>query len=328
MTLRTGVQPRTGPRAPRAVPADALRSLVAARWVRAAVGAVVLGAIVARLGAEPFLRGLAALDGTVLAAAVGLSAVATAAAAWRWRAIATRLGAPIRWPAAVGMYYRSQFLNSVLPGGVLGDVHRAVDHGRGGARAAAARAVALERVTGQAVQLAIAAVVLLWAGAAFAGTLLPALATGLAALVLTAGAATLLAARASGRVRTALRREAAELRAGLGSVATVAQAVTASVVVCACHVATFAVAASAVGARATAPTMLALGVVVLLAASLPLNIGGWGPREGAAGWAFAVAGLGADAGVATATLFGVLALLSVAPGALVAAVAPAVRRRP
>ena len=51
-------------------------------------------------------------------------------------------------------------------------------------------------------------------------------------------------------------------------------------------------------------------------------------EEGAAGWAFAVAGLGADAGVATATLFGVLALLSVAPGALVAAVAPAVRRRP
>jgi hypothetical protein len=46
-----------------------------------------------------------------------------------------------------------------------------------------------------------------------------------------------------------------------------------------------------------------------------LSIGGWGLREGAAAWAFAAAGLGAAAGVTVATLYAVLMLAAVAPGA-------------
>ena len=41
-------------------------------------------------------------------------------------------------------------------------------------------------------------------------------------------------------------------------------------------------------------------MLVLLAMRCRLNIAGWGPREGAAAWAFAAAGLGAAQGVATA----------------------------
>ncbi|WP_348789989.1 lysylphosphatidylglycerol synthase domain-containing protein [Leifsonia sp. NPDC080035] len=326
MTLRLGAATARDIPARAAVPG--LHRLVAARWfrptVRGVAGAVVLVAIVAQVGAGPFLRGLAGMDGAVLAAAVALSAVATAAAAWRWRAIAARLGAPIAWREAVGMYYRSQFLNTVLPGGVLGDVHRAVDHGRGGARAAAARAVVLERSVGQVVQLGIAAAVLLAAGVGLAGALLPVVVLGTAVVVMAAAVG--VAWLASGRVRLVLNREAAELRTALGAPGVCAQAVAASVVVCACHIGTFTIAAAAVGASAPPLGMLSLAVLALLAASIPLNVGGWGPREGAAGWAFAAAGLGAGTGVAAATLFGVLALLSVAPGALVATVA-AVRRR-
>jgi len=73
--------------------------------------------------------------------------------------------------------------------------------------------------------------------------------------------------------------------------------------------------------------MLALGMVVLLAASIPANLGGWGPREGAAGWAFAMAGFGAAAGVSAATLYGVLAFVAIAPGAVIAQSAALVRRR-
>ena len=40
------------------------------------------------------------------------------------------LGVELSLPAAVAAYYRSMFLNVTLPGGVLGDVHRAVSHGR------------------------------------------------------------------------------------------------------------------------------------------------------------------------------------------------------
>jgi hypothetical protein len=46
-----------------------------------------------------------------------------------------------------------------------------------------------------------------------------------------------------------------------------------------------------------------------------LGIGGWGPREGVAAWAFAAAGLGAANGVTAATLYAVLMLAAVTPGA-------------
>ena len=55
---------------------------------------------------------------------------------------------------------------------------------------------------------------------------------------------------------------------------------------------------------------------MLLLAALP-NVGGWGPREGAAAWAFAAAGLGASLGVATAVVYGVMVLAASLPGAVV-----------
>jgi uncharacterized membrane protein YhiD involved in acid resistance len=55
--------------------------------------------------------------------------------------------------------------------------------------------------------------------------------------------------------------------------------------------------------------------VVQTAVVIPLSIGGWGLREGAAAWAFAAAGLGAATGVTVATLYAVLMLAAVAPGA-------------
>jgi hypothetical protein len=51
--------------------------------------------------------------------------------------------------------------------------------------------------------------------------------------------------------------------------------------------------------------------------AVPLNLGGWGPREGVAAWAFGAAGLGAGAGVATATVYGVLVIAACLPGAVV-----------
>jgi hypothetical protein len=61
-------------------------------------------------------------------------------------------------------------------------------------------------------------------------------------------------------------------------------------------------------------------------------VAGWGPREAAAASAFAIVGLGAEAGVAASTAFGVLTLIAVAPGAIVLLVdrmtAPASLSRP
>jgi uncharacterized membrane protein YbhN (UPF0104 family) len=90
-----------------------------------------------------------------------------------------------------------------------------------------------------------------------------------------------------------------------------------SVVIVAGHVGVFLVAARADGSPASIRQLLPLAMLVLLAMTVPTNIGGWGPREGVAAWAFAAAGLGAAQGVATATVYGVLSLVATLPGAVV-----------
>ena len=300
--------------------ASLLRAAGSSRRLRLAarvlVGVGVLVAVVIQVGSGPFLEGLLSVDLGVIALALALSAAATAAAAWRWSIIAGRLGVGVRFPEAVAMYYRSQFLNTVLPGGVVGDVQRAVTQGRNAGNVAqGARAVVIERSIGQVVQLTLAVVVLAWFGSAFEGVLLSTLGIALAVLVLAA----LATVAASARVRRRLRRELDELSAGVGSPGAFVRVVVASTVVVACHVVTFGVAVAAVGANVPPVRVAAIALVVMIAGSIPLNIGGWGPREGIAAWAFAVAGLGASTGVAASALFGVLAMIAVAPGLVVAA---------
>jgi hypothetical protein len=92
------------------------------------------------------------------------------------------------------------------------------------------------------------------------------------------------------------------------------------------HTVTFLIAARTAGATASLVALLPLAMLVLLAMAVPANVAGWGPREGVAAWAFAVAGLGAAQGVATAVVYGVMALVATLPGAAVLAVA-LLRRR-
>jgi uncharacterized membrane protein YbhN (UPF0104 family) len=290
--------------------------------VRGVVGAGVLAGVAGIVGGEPFVRGISSISVPAIAAALALAAVATAAAAWRWRTLAARMGLRLGWGESIGAYYRSQFLNTVLPGGVVGDIHRAVSHGRSVAQVAqASRAVAAERAAGQAVQLALAIAVLLAIGASAAGS-----AVMVVAVVAMLLAVLAVAAGVSRRVRGALLRELAVLRDAFASAGTVLRVAAASVVVLGAHVATFLVACAAVGVAASPERVTAAALVAVLASSIPFSLGGWGPREGAAAWAFGMAGLGAAAGLAAATAYGVLAMIAVAPGAIIVA-ASVVRRR-
>ena len=79
------------------------------------------------------------------------------------------------------------------------------------------------------------------------------------------------------------------------------------------HAFTFMIAARTAGTTAPVSRMLPLALLVMLAMVLP-SIAGWGPREGATAWAFAAAGLGADQGVATAVVYGVMVLVASLPG--------------
>ena len=90
----------------------------------------------------------------------------------------------------------------------------------------------------------------------------------------------------------------------------------ASVLVVIGHAVAFVIAARTAGATAPLSLLLPLALLVMLAMVLP-SVAGWGPREGAAAWAFAAAGLGAGQGVATAVTYGIMALVASLPGALV-----------
>jgi hypothetical protein len=104
------------------------------------------------------------------------------------------------------------------------------------------------------------------------------------------------------------------------------QLTLASVLVVAGHTATFVIAARVAGSTAPLGELVALLMVVQTAMVIPLSIGGWGLREGTAAWAFGAAGLGAATGVTVATLYAVLMLAAVAPGAGLL-LGDAVRRR-
>jgi uncharacterized membrane protein YbhN (UPF0104 family) len=256
-----------------------------------------------------------------------LTVLTTVCSAWRWRVVARALGVDIGLPDAVGAYYRSLFLNSVLPGGVLGDVHRAVMHGRrAGDMARGLRAVAWERMWGQVIQAVVTVVVLL----TLPSPVRPALPYVLAGAAGLAGCAALIVRRAARRGRPRLARAAravsADLRCGLLAPDVWPQLTLASVLVVAGHTVTFVIAARAAGCTAPLGELVALLMVVQVAVVIPLSIGGWGLREGAAAWVFAAAGLGAAAGVTVATLYAVLMLAAVAPGAGLL-VGDAVRRR-
>ena len=131
-------------------------------WARLAAAAATLAVLVWRLGTGPFLDGLRTVDGGALAAAAGLAVLTTVCCAWRWRIVARGLGVDLPLGTAVAAYYRSLFLNVTLPGGVVGDVHRGISHGRDTSDVGRGlRAVAWERSAGQVVQVVLTVAVLL-----------------------------------------------------------------------------------------------------------------------------------------------------------------------
>ncbi|HEX5619960.1 MAG TPA: lysylphosphatidylglycerol synthase transmembrane domain-containing protein [Solirubrobacteraceae bacterium] len=303
------------------------------RWLNVTAAGATLAVVIWSVGTGPFLDGLHAVDGSALAAASALAVLTTVCCAWRWRIVARGLGVELPLGIAVAAYYRSLFLNVTLPGGVVGDVHRGLSHGRDTSDVGRGlRAVAWERSAGQVVQAVLTVTALLILPSPVHAAV-PLVALGLLAAV--AGLA--LAARASRRTRSRRLAGASrlarwrglagrELRDGLLARRAWPAIGLASALVVAGHTATFMIAARTAGATASVAELLPLALLVLLAAALP-NIGGWGPREGVTAWAFAAAGLGASLGVATAVVYGVMVFVASLPGAAVLVAAWIARTR-
>lgn len=286
-------------------------------WARLGGGATILAVLIARVGAGPFLDALRLTSAWSLLAAVGITTLTTLCCAWRWSLVAHALGVDVPLRTAVAAYYRSQFLNVTLPSGVLGDVHRAVRHGRVvGAMGRSLRSVAWERALGQAVQIGLTVLMLLVLPSPVHST-----ARAVAAMGVVTGVGVVLVlnttsrgapgplARIAGSLADDLRRILLERRTWLGIV-------LASGVATVGHTVIFLFAVRTTGSNASVGRVLPLALVVLLVSAVPTNIAGWGPREGAAAWAFSSAGLSAAQGVTIAVVYGVMVLVATLPGAV------------
>jgi glycosyltransferase 2 family protein len=294
-------------------------------WARLAASAATFAILVWRVGTGPFLDGVRTVDGGALAAAAGIAVLTTVCCAWRWKLVAGGLGVDLPLRAAVAACYRAVFLNLTLPGGVAGDVHRGVRHGRDVSDVGRGlRAVAWERSAGQAVQVVLTVVVLLALSSPVRSSMPP-----VAIALVAAGCGVALVARmrpGGGRSAWARFRDlvAGDIRDGLLARRAWLGIALASALVVAGHAATFLIAARTAGVTAPVSRMLPLALLAMIGMTLP-SVGGWGPREGVTAWVFGAAGLGAEHGVATGVVYGVMVLAASLPGAVVL-VAPWLRR--
>ncbi|HWS36941.1 MAG TPA: lysylphosphatidylglycerol synthase transmembrane domain-containing protein [Actinoplanes sp.] len=303
-------------------------------WLRLLGGAAILVLVLWRLGTGAFVDGLRVLDTGALMAAMGIGAATTVLSAWRWCLVARGLGMRLTLKDATADYYQALFLNAALPGGILGDVGRAVRHGKDeGDLGRGVRAVVLERTAGQLVLLLVGAAVLVSVPSPVLD-LLKSHGPLVATVAVSAAAAGVLLAlvmrklrggssKAAGAARTGM----AEIRAGLLSRRSGPGVLLASAAVLAGHLATFLVAAKAAGSVATVVELAPLLLLALIAMGLPVNIGGWGPREGVMAWAFGAAGLSAAQGLTIAVAYGIMAFVAAAPGAVVLVVRLVANRR-
>lgn len=254
-------------------------------------GVVILSVLVWWQSTDAFVDAIRVIDARSVVAALAIGALTTVLSAARWSLVARNLGLRLPMAAAVADYYRALFLNAVLPAGVLGDVHRAVSHGKleGDVRRSA-RAVFVERAAGQAVLIVVGLAVMLSAGG-----LVPGWAVGAGLL----GMLAVLAALAVGS------------RSIWPGVLLLSAATLAG------YVGLFVVAGRIAGVTAPIVDLVPLALVALVVMALPVNVGGWGPREAASTVAFGAAGLGATQGLTVAVVYGVLALIASLPGAAV-----------
>ncbi|MCI9887999.1 flippase-like domain-containing protein [Micrococcales bacterium 31B] len=269
------------------------------------LGVLVLVAVVRFAGTETWGTAWARLTGTATGTALPTFAlvvtfVATCAAALRWSLVASAAGLHLPVGVAVAACYRSQLLNATVPGGIVGDVNRAVDdrHAASTTLRTRARVVIVERVLGQVVQAALTLVALAWLPSPWRP------AAGAAALLTAAGLLAVTLAGWCAVSRGYVRRDDLSRVGGTSALVVLS------------HAAIFVAVAMTVTGRPLDAHLIVLAALVLAGAAIPINVAGWGPREGVAVWAGTHLGLSAPDALAVSVAFGVLGTIALAPGVL------------
>lgn len=276
------------------------------RWVvRFAVSVALVAFVIWLVDAQTLAERLRAADMHWLLVAGGALTLVTFLMALRWQITARSFGINIAFMRALAEYYQGQLINTLVPGGMIGDVGRAVRVKNEASLTAAAQSVAAERLIGQAFMLGVMAAGFalvikfpgeirwpIWSwGILYGGVILVALAV---LLIRRGGATGLFLQRCSGLARQP-------------SVAVL------SLMICALLIFALYACARATGTILSAETWLTLLPLILTAMIIPVSIGGWGWREGAAAALFPIVDLSAEAGIASSITFGATIALAALP---------------
>jgi uncharacterized membrane protein YbhN (UPF0104 family) len=268
---------------------------------------------------------LSRIDASWLVLAFMLLAAQVVLLAARWREIARACGTPIAFGQALQISFIASFFNQVLPSTVGGDAARIWLLARqGGGWAGATYSVLIDRIVGVLVLALIVIACLPWTldiihdPIARAVLILIGCGALTGAVVFIAFGMTtwqpLLDRWMPTRHLAAASRAARRLGTSASSVATVAAC---SVAI---HMLTVTVAwccVKAVAAPVGFAQVLFLMPPVLLIATVPLSIAGWGVRESSMVVAFAYAGLAQGDGLILSILFGIVSFAVGAAGGLV-----------
>ncbi|GIT89503.1 lysylphosphatidylglycerol synthase transmembrane domain-containing protein [Roseobacter sp. OBYS 0001] len=281
------------------------------RWfLKLAVSGAVMAGLLWWVDPMVVIRQLRDADLKWLCAAfVSLTAL-TALMARRWQIVAQALGIRLSFAHAWSEYYVAQLANMALPGGVIGDVGRAFRIRRQGDLMRAAQSVAAERLIGQISIFALMAVGFAAALMIPGGVNWPVWTwLGIALFCAALGSAVILARGASASAR--FMRLALELiRAP--------RLIGYSLVIAALLVFSFYACARATQTIIPLQDLATLVPLILCSMLIPLSIGGWGWREGAAAALFPMIGASPGAGVAAGIAYGAVMLLAALPAVLIA----------
>ncbi|MBX2801105.1 MAG: flippase-like domain-containing protein [Myxococcales bacterium] len=288
-------------------------------WLSVAVTAALLAWLFSRIDASrawALVRG-ASPGWLLLAAALG--PVQIALSAERWKRAANALQLPLPRREAVAEFALGTFLNQLLPGGVAGDAVRVWRQRRDDRELGPVlRAAVADRAFGVGALCGVVLLSLLaWPW------LHPGVARPTGAVVVAAGVALLLLLAALAPARTPLwGRIAPDLRRAVLHPSVVWGQLGISLLLTATFMLGFAACAQALGQELGMATLTVVPWL-LLAMSVPLSVGGWGPREATAVALLPALGWSAESAMALSALYGLTALAGAVPGALVPLLPPA-----
>jgi len=297
---------------------------IALKWLTTAL---VIVAVLLFVDVEKLLGELTRIPPVALIAGLVLGVGQVFLSAWRWRYTAAILEIPIPCWQAVREYYLATFTNQVLPGGVLGDVNRALRHGADSKnRLAAVHGVAIERLSGQIVLAGVVVTGLSWlviTGRIMGADPSASDSSGQLSLLLAGAAVQVLLvwffAKRSRRISIYFATLRGDLKRALMSWPAFPWQLLSSLLVVASYLAVFLVLAKGAGYladMASVGVVAALCSLLLLSMVIPFTVSGWGVREGAAVVLWPMAGLPAEQGVALSVAYGALIFVSSLPGAL------------